>query len=258
MIFKLRRDISQFHVSVENKRLAIPLHNTGLDVVLYLYLGPDHSTIWRLLKAWLNLLVPCFIPIAAAHYTVFRICYVADTWTDILHAQNNLDDLTSLSASERTEIKVELDARIYRATQNDLNVATDRDEKCYASSDKACNASQSKSPSTTQRAEGIALPVPPSQARRYATPESSCGVAILVRLRPGTFRAHGVVICRETIRTTESAIIGHRWFAAHLRRPDEHRSRPGLQAGSPPMCRRWRGPGASPPQPGPRRPVRPG
>ena len=41
--------------------------------------------------------------------------------------------------------------------------------------------------------------------------------------RPGTFRAHGVVICRETIRTTESAITGYRWFAAYLRRPDEHR-----------------------------------
>jgi hypothetical protein len=111
MIFKLRRDISQFHVSVENKRLAIPLRNTGLDVVPYI--GPDHSMVWRLLKTWLNLLMPCFIPIAAAHYTEFRIYYVADTWADILHAQNNLDDLTSLSASERTEIEVELDARKY-------------------------------------------------------------------------------------------------------------------------------------------------
>lgn len=44
-------------------------------------------------------------------------------------------------------------------------------------------------------------------------PESSCGVAILARPGP----AHGVVICRGTIRTTESAITGHRWFAAHLR-----------------------------------------
>jgi hypothetical protein len=111
MICKLRRDISQFHVSVENKRLAIPLRNTGLDVVLYA--GPDHSTVWRLLKTWLNLLMPCFIPTAAGHYTVFRIDYVADAWADILHAQNNLDDLTSLSASERNEIEVELDARKY-------------------------------------------------------------------------------------------------------------------------------------------------
>jgi hypothetical protein len=111
MIFKLRRDISQFHVPVENKRLAIPLRNTGLDVVPYI--EPDHSTVWRLFKTWLNVCMPCFIPSALVHYTEFRIYYVADTWTDILHAQNNLDDLTSLNASERAEIKVELDARKY-------------------------------------------------------------------------------------------------------------------------------------------------
>jgi hypothetical protein len=111
MIIKLRKDVSQFHVSVENKRLAIPLRNTGLDVVLYR--DPDHIMVWPHLKTRLNLLMPCFIPIAAVPYTAFRIRYVADTWADILHAQNNLDDLTSLSASERGEVKVELDARKY-------------------------------------------------------------------------------------------------------------------------------------------------
>jgi hypothetical protein len=47
------------------------------------------------------------------HYTAFRIRYEADTWADILHTKNNLDDLTSLSACERNEVEVELDARKY-------------------------------------------------------------------------------------------------------------------------------------------------
>ena len=111
MIIKLRRDVSQFHVSVEDKRLAIPLRNTGLDVVLYTL--PDHIMVWPLLKTRLNLLMPRRIPIATVHYTAFRIRYEADTWADILHAKNNLDDLTSLSASERVEVEVKLDARKY-------------------------------------------------------------------------------------------------------------------------------------------------
>jgi hypothetical protein len=190
MIFKLRRDISQFHVSIENKRLAIPLRNTGLDVVPYNDIGPDHSMVWRLLKTRLNLLIPSFIPIAAGHYTEFRIYYVADTWADILHAQNNLDDLTSLSASERTEIKVELDARKYRATQDELNVAADRNKKCYASSDKACNASQSKPPSITQRAN--VAPSSGGTVRRYriAVPTRS-GATPRRKARVGLRSWHG-------------------------------------------------------------------
>ncbi|HEX6510044.1 MAG TPA: hypothetical protein VF221_20640 [Chloroflexota bacterium] len=113
MIIKLRSDVSQFHVSVENKRLAIPLRNTGLDVVLYLYIAPHHITIWARLEKRLNLRVSRFNPFATAHYTVLGIRYVADTWADILHAQDNLDDLTSLSASEKVEVEVELDARKY-------------------------------------------------------------------------------------------------------------------------------------------------
>jgi hypothetical protein len=112
MIIKLRRDVSQFHVSVENKRFAIPLRNTGLDVVPYSAL--DHITIWPLLKKRLNLIIPrLIIPISTMQYTALRIRYEADTWADILHAKNNLDDLTSLSASERNEVEVELDARKY-------------------------------------------------------------------------------------------------------------------------------------------------
>ena len=63
----------------------------------------------------LYLIMPPRIPIATEKvpYTVFRIRYEADTWADILHAKNDLDDLTSLSASERDEVEVELDARKY-------------------------------------------------------------------------------------------------------------------------------------------------
>jgi len=111
MVIKLRRDVNQFHVSVENKRLAIPLGNTGLDVVPYG--APDHIMVWPLLKKRLNLVIPRLIPVATVHHTAFRIRYEADTWTNILHTKNNLDDLTSLSASERNEVEVELDARKY-------------------------------------------------------------------------------------------------------------------------------------------------
>jgi hypothetical protein len=111
MIIKLRRNVSQFHVSVENKRLAVPLRNTGLDVVPYI--DPDHIMVWPLLKTRLNLLIPRLIPIATVHYTTFGIRYETDTRADILHAKNNLDDLTNLSASERDEVEVELDARKY-------------------------------------------------------------------------------------------------------------------------------------------------